>query len=636
MKLSAIDLGGRPAHLATGGGQAVTATPVPGGRAISWSQGGAVDKLDIDFSIEAWQALGGQSANSIGALRLLEAQLEELLGNPDMQPVYLEPFQTDASSPSYPARSDPHDGWYWFEALSWDQESYNQRGAVDARATFTKVAEPFDTLGFRWVGGGLNSTYTSVPVPLIAYPVGATQQPATQLSRVGGEGTIPLSVLASGSTVNPLYFARPGTVAALFTGGVKVYDTVTAGGNAVPSAGSGFANANWVQVYGTQHDFTGDAVVTNGLLLLRMNQGGTGAPDVYLWNTNGTAGWQQVASLQYKDSPSFNVGNIRGIDLLSVGYQAASVWLTLGTSAGNYARFRISLDAGQYGATVVPDLRTQANSVAYGLDLILTTSIKIVANEGGVADIVTQGTTNLAPTAGAGWSVAISSTANQPLVGLWWATPPNNAQPAGGSTTDIGFGETTGPAQGSLRTYGIWAVPFTGTPANFMAEAESGTLNTGWSSTADAGSSGGNAAKCASGTAATNADLWGTAWVPPAGKYDVWVRLRVASTASSTSQMQVGLWNSTDATFVASSTYAPNTAGLSTSYVWVRVAQAITPTATKSMRFRATTTATTTTDWFFDQAALVPVQSATLGQGDFPADIWAQVMFAKSTRLVRG
>ncbi len=639
MIVNELDLGGRPAYVRPQGGQAVTSAQVYGGRPVTVTMGASLDKMDVDFWVEAWQALGGSPAGSLAALRLLIAQLEELAQNPDLQPVYVQPFLSSQTGAMYPSRSDSRDGWHWIDALAIDRESYNGRGAVQATATFTRVAQALPSgLGLSWAGGAYSSTYTAVPVPLLAYPVGSTQQVATALSRTGGEGAIPLSVLASGSTVQPSWFARPATIAGLFTGGVKVFDTVSVGGNAVPAAGAGFANANWVQVYGTQHDLTGDLIVTNGLFLLRMSPGGSGVPDVYLWNTQGTAGWNQLASDQYKDSPSFNVGTIRGIDLVAVGYQSAIVRVTLGTSAGNYARFLIQLDAGQYGVAVIPDFRTQANSVAYGMDLVsISPAIKIVANESAAVDVGLNPSTNLAPSAGAGWAVGIGTTANQPLVGLGWQNPPNAGQPAAGSTTDLGFGETTGPAAGSLRRYFIWAAPFATSP-NLLAEAESGTAGTNWTTVADGAAPGGNVERCANANPSGNANTWGTAWQPPPGKYRMRVRLKLGSLASSTSQMKIGLWNSTDSVYVGSTTYAPNAAALAggTSFIWIDVTGLVTPTAGKNMRFRAETTATTTTNWDFDQAVLVPEQSATLGQGDFPADIWAQLMYGKTTRLVRG
>jgi hypothetical protein len=297
----------------------------------------------------------------------------------------------------------------------------------------------------------------------------------------------------------------------------------------------------------------------------------------------------------------------------------------------------VDLDAGGYHAPIDFKPLTQDNAVTSALDLVLQQAIKIVANDSAARDAATEPSGSLAASAVSSWSVLIGGTANQTLGG-WLHRVSPASQPIPISTTDVGFGESAQPKQMATRSYGIWVAPFTATPANLFAEAEGGTLGTGWTSTADANASAGNTAKCASGTASGNAALWGTAWVPPAGKYRMRVRVRLASVASGTSQMQIGLWNSTDSVFVASVTLAPNAALLTGSivYIWIDVTGLVTPTATKNMRFRAVTTATTTTDWFFDQAALVPDQSAALGVGAFPGDIGVQFIGRRPQTLEVG
>lgn len=628
MIINDLDPGWRPAHLLVSAGQAIARVQVYGGASQSFTTGQSPTGQDIRGWIEAWQALGGQSAQSIGALRLLRQQLRELADNPEMQPVLLQPAAT--AQPGMPSRADQNDGWYWISAFGYDPETYNQNGALELDLTFVRICSLSPaSLKILYEGSALSSTYSSTPVVLVALPVGATAA-GTALSRVGGEGTVPLVVVPSAGP-NPVPIIPSATLANLWLGGVRCYDTVTAGSNAVPTGGT-FVHSTWVQVYGPDHDLTGDLVMTNGLVLFRFNQGGT--IDFWAWNTQGTPGWQQVGTIAYRDS-GLNTGSVRTIDLERVGLRSSRAVVQLSTSAANFAQLAFDLDAGHPAASIEWKLLTEANTRGLGLELVLTTAVKAVVNESGAVDVATQGTTSLTPTAAAGWALGIGTTANQLLAGLLWQNPPNSGQPLAQSTTEMGAGETTGPAQGSFRTYGVFAVPYVTSP-NLLAEAESGTLGTGWTSTADAGSSGGNAAKNASGTGSGNADTWATAFQPTAGVYDLWVRLRVASVVSGTSQMQIGLWNSTDSVFVASTTYAPNAAGLSTSYVWVRVAAAVTPTAAKNMRVRAVTTATTTTDWFIDQSALVPVRAATLGQGSFPADIWAQWMGRRRIRLVAG
>jgi hypothetical protein len=111
----------------------------------------------------------------------------------------------------------------------------------------------------------------------------------------------------------------------------------------------------------------------------------------------------------------------------------------------------------------------------------------------------------------------------------------------------------------------------------------------------------------------------------------VWFRVKVTSAASATPEIQLGLWNSTDSSFVSSTTYAPNQ--VTTGYVWYRVAHAVTPTATKSMRFRAVTTGTLATDWFVDEAVLLPLTLTADNRG--PQDLWQAFAYDRSVRMVR-
>ena len=636
MNINDLDLGWRPAHLLVSAGQAVARAQVFGAQSQSYTTGQSPTAQDVRGWVEAWQTIGGQNAQSLAALRLLRQQVRELADNPDMQPVLLQPAAT--AQPGFSSRADQNDGWYWISAFGYDPETYNQYGAQEVDLSFIRICALLPaSLKMLYEGSALGSTYSAGTAVLIALPLGATGA-GTALSRVGGEGTIPLVVPPSAGP-NPVPIVASATLANLWKGGVRCYDTVTAGANAVDTTGIGanaFAHQTWVQIYGPDHDLTGDLVLTNGLLLFRFNQGGT--IDFYAWNTSlGTAAWQQVGTIAYRDS-GLLTGSVRSIDLERVSLRSSRAVVQVSTSAANFAQLAFDLDAGHLAAAIDWKLLTEANTRGLGLELVLTTAIKAVANEAAAVDVATQGTTSLAPTAAAGWALGIGTTANQLLAGLLWQNPPNSGQPLAQSTTEMGAGETTGPAQGSFRTYGVFAVPYVTAP-NLLAEAESGTLGTGWSSVTTSGESGNASAKCTSGTLTGNADTWGTAFVPAAGVYDAWVRIKLTSLASATVQMQIGAWNSTDSVFFSSVTWAPTNAALvgGTAYIWVRVAAAFTPTAGKSLRFRAVTTATTTTDWFIDQSALVPVRAtATPGQGSFPADIWAQFMGRRRIRLVPG
>jgi hypothetical protein len=278
-----------------------------------------------------------------------------------------------------------------------------------------------------------------------------------------------------------------------------------------------------------------------------------------------------------------------------------------------------------------------------------------------------------------------------------------------GATAAINTGDTASLAVNAQRPYGFFAFPYglSGfyTTVQLQGEMESGTLGTGWTSQANGSASGGNEAKCASGTASGNADTFTAAWggqLPTAGVYDLFFRVKVTSIASTTQQMQLGLWDSVGITYIGNSTsiYAPSQ--LSTAYGWVKansrivtdgvlngtttvtsatanfssvdtgkaftavgvpagavingvtnattitlnIAATVTASAvtlnigagflitgTHVLSYRAVTTATTGTDFFFDEVVLVPRQLTTGVMG--PQDLWQQFMYDRSVRLVR-
>ncbi len=98
--------------------------------------------------------------------------------------------------------------------------------------------------------------------------------------------------------------------------------------------------------------------------------------------------------------------------------------------------------------------------------------------------------------------------------------------------------------------------------------------------------------------------------------------------------MKLGVWNVTASAFAVSTTWAPNQ--LTTSYAWYRVGNNWDPsTFTNTFQFKAQTTGTLATDWFIDEACLVP-KSVSGGNGDpkMPQDLWTHWMFDRSVKQV--
>jgi hypothetical protein len=78
------------------------------------------------------------------------------------------------------------------------------------------------------------------------------------------------------------------------------------------------------------------------------------------------------------------------------------------------------------------------------------------------------------------------------------------------------------------------------------------------------------------------------------------------------SEMTFGLWDGTARAWVASTSFAPNQA--SASYSWIKAAAGITPQSQHSVQFLATFNTqggptTLSTDWFVDEAVLMPIGS---------------------------
>jgi hypothetical protein len=135
----------------------------------------------------------------------------------------------------------------------------------------------------------------------------------------------------------------------------------------------------------------------------------------------------------------------------------------------------------------------------------------------------------------------------------------------------------------------------------YSAGASSFTLGPNWSVVVDAGTASGRAARVGPGTIGPGA--FSRPFLPGAGPYDLWYRVRVANNLSTSAQMLLTLVDVDSNRYVASATFRPDQ--LANSYSWIRVAQNFTPTRGHQMRFQANITAKLTTDWYLDEAVMV-------------------------------
>lgn len=700
------DCGWRPAKSRVHVQQEMGEYVVEGSHKGTWARGGLTKLENAQFWIRAWQGFGTSGAADSGAaLAYLRGQLRELAEEP--YPVLIL-WDTSAQpgAPQNQPVSAAEDGWYYIEDIQFDRELY-YGNSLKAQITASRVAKP-GSMGYWWSGAALSSaSYTGAATLLAALPPGAINVPSgsamagTAFNRAGAEGNVPC---VAGATMDPIPFGVPATQANLFTGTVKVFDTVVAGGNAVPTGGT-FTNANWVQVYGRSHDFVGDCVVTNGLVLMLFQVGVAAVCQFYVWNTSlAVPAWQLVSPLNYKDNTP-TVAQLRGFQFDILSPFESWIRCQAATSNGHWAQLELQLKGGRYDVPIrfMPLDLTPTIGVALELGN-LSNAIKIAYTPNQVTDVATVNSYPLAATSPYGFGAVISPTANSPIVG-WALQSANSLQTQSGSTTEVGTGDNTGPAAGTFRRYAMFAAPYGSNGAGtekLMAEGESGSLGTGWTSVTNASASNGSEAKAASGTTAGNVDTFGTAFQPAQVQYDIWYRMRSTANTGTTPEMQVGWWDATAAAFVALSSSIVEAHQLQTTYNsspnpsnWFRtnrrtvvdlvlngttgatsatavftsadqgklltgngiptgttiqtvtnattivmsaaattsatvvcqIGAPITPPAGHNLQFRAAITATLDTDIFIDEACAVPIQSATLGAGNAPGDLWSQSMF---------
>jgi hypothetical protein len=578
--------------------------PAAGGQDVSVSRSQTID-------IMAPANIGGQNANTKAAAKLIAVQLAEMVDS-----VRFVQWESGAGVlvPS------PFDGWWHIDSV--EPLDFIWSTHVSVRVSATLVEADSQRLAYRYQGGALATNYSGAAIPLIPYPVGSTALVGPTGTRVTADGTIPYTYSPLGG-VTRLPYAPSATIANRFLGGVKVYDSMSAGGNAPPASGA--AHANWVQVYGPNHAFTGDMIVTNGALLLIFALGNTRLLRAYVWSTGlATAAWQQVADLQYFDNAA-GVGTLRAFDLVWASSDVARVVCEASTANGHASETTIYLRRGFYAGRADFRPLTQSNTNGAALQWTFATAIKIAYSSGVISDPATS-VVSLGVQTDYGYSAGFTANTAQPFIsGLLNLNRPS-AAPAH-STALITIGDTGGPAQGAVGIYGFFAIPF-GTSgsystANLQGEMESGTLAGGWVSAADAAASAGNAAKLPTGTAAGSTVVGPGIFTPVAGTYIWAVRIRNSGLPTNASEMNVY------ATVAGSAGVQLRTFGSGNgsiaSYTWFFSPAAFALSGAQSVRIEASnaTIQAATKDWFVDEFAILPI---TLGRNS-PQELWQEFLY---------
>jgi hypothetical protein len=392
-----------------------------------------------------------------------------------------------------------------------------------------------------------------------------------------------------------------------------------------PMGGDGFEtdlNSSWVEVYGTDHTFQGDLILTNGLLLASLRIGLS--PTLYYWNSNGTPqAWQQFTQFQYVDNSGYGAG-VDGFDLEFLSGLVAQVKIFSTTPvAGSTAQsvFWLRLQRAKRYLVVEVEPQTEAWTQAFNLDLIPIVQPKIVYNSG-VVDDAALASISLAAQTDTGYAAYLPSapTTNPYVFGVLHQSVPANQGRTSAST--VYSGDTAGPAIGERRRYGIFCVPFA-SAQGLQAEAETGSLSAPWVSVADAAGSAGNAAKLPSGSAAQgNGVIYGvTALVLTPGTYRAVFRARTGTAgAGINNEFQLGVLDDLQTTFRVGPVYVTPAQALTT-YKWFSAGNFAAPASGGARARHNNVLAAASVDWFADEAVFLPL---TLNNGDGPEDIWRE------------
>lgn len=210
--------------------------------------------------------------------------------------------------------------------------------------------------------------------------------------------------------------------------------------------------------------------------------------------------------------------------------------------------------------------------------------------------------------------VVQSSTTGQAILSLGFANPPpadplKRIELPASVSLSIRVPNTGKPVVWQLRIQPVnverllvcQQIPTATRPNRYSAEAASFTFGPGWSAVTEAAATTGRAARAAAGTIGPGA--FGGRFMPAAGPYDIWYRVRVANSSGSTAEMLLALVDVDANKYMASATLRPNQIG--TAYSWVMVASNVTPTNGHQMRFQTNIAARLSTDWFVDEAVMV-------------------------------
>lgn len=602
------------------GGQATKSISVEGFQEIHVPRGG-IARTRTETVWLFPPAMGGFAAGSPQAALYLFRQLYELANNPNRQPCLIR-WRSGGGNEV----ADSEDGWYIITDLVPNIE-FIWNGNIPVTITVVYLGPMKNARLYMGTSGGpIVDNFSGAAINLIAFPFGSTPMEVS-FNRTGAEGAIALR--ESPTTTSP--FIPSGTILNLFKGGVKCYDTINTSSNPVPT--TTYVNSNWVEVKGTEHNFEGDCVFTNGLAMIVYKA--SSSCSLYVWLTSiATPAWTRWGDLGYIDSSGNVAGNGQTFSVSKVSLDECILTGIWGTSIA-LAEMTLHLMRGRFDITV--DYRSKNDTGAsHAGPIILSLPAdgpKIAYNTSFVIDnAVPPNETGSFPATDYGYAAGFMLSSSFPLIfGILYQNQPTIRMPQVYAATNRDFSTGDGGITPNMqRTYAVFAVPFgvNGVYSVLNLQSEGETLAAPFVATVDAAASAGSTGKFPSGTVATTDRTFGLVAALPAGNYDVWFRMKVTAQNSAVAQFTGGIYGNGVSYF---STFSPNQ--LTTSYAWYKVISDRALNGTQANNFFVSTAATATTDWFVDEAIIVPRKLSVDRSG--PLDLWQHFDYDRDTKMVR-
>lgn len=328
---------------------------ISGGFPISQVHSGQVDKVSISFPLACSTASAGVN---------LQNQVRELAKNVDVSEVYL----------NWSAATHLN-GYYTLE----DADIKIPTGGITGG--FAEFGAKLSRIGQKeQVQSALQLNKASrahaygtmvTAQSLHGFPCGASvfSTSGTFYNRSGSEGSVGVAQNAGSQDLFP-YEQEEGSIG---KGDVRVYDDMGASGT----------RANWVEVFGPDHKFTGDIVLENGLIqVLSRKEFGTYVPGgLSLKYFDGTS-YTSTGTCAFLEEDGVNHGGVvPKVSMNKVSPEESEALLSFPPS-GNSLKVRVKLKRGRFDVEAKPCFITGSVHANFVTEMYITPSLDYAEADG--------------------------------------------------------------------------------------------------------------------------------------------------------------------------------------------------------------------------------------------------------------